>query len=80
MKQHWLVRSDTIRLLWLIFICVLSATVIASLLVHIHDYFFLDGTFAFNAWYGFATCIVMILFAKILGRILHRGDDYYDRD
>lgn len=78
MKQHWLVRPATIRLLWVIFVLVLVLTVLAGLLLPTHGYFGLDGGFGFNAWYGFASCIGMILFAKLLGRVLKRGDSYYD--
>lgn len=80
MKQHWLVRPGTIRLLWAVFLSVLALTVLASLITEVHAWFWLDGTFAFNAWYGFATCIGMILFAKLIGRFLHRKDTYYDRN
>jgi hypothetical protein len=80
MKQHWLVRPGTIRVLWAAFLSILALTVLASLTTVMHARFWLDGTFAFNAWYGFVTCIGMILVAKLLGRLLHREDSYYDRD
>ncbi len=80
MKQHWLVRPGTIRLLWAVFLSVLALTVLASLITDVHAWFWLDGTFAFNAWYGFATCIGMVVFAKLIGRLLHRKDTYYDRN
>ena len=72
MKQPWLVRPGTIRLLWVIFLLVLTLTVLASL--------WLDGSFAFYAWYGFLTCIGMVLVAKLLSRLLRRKDNYYDRN
>jgi len=80
MKQHWLVRPGTIRLLWIIFLLVLALTVLASLFTEAHAGFWPAGSFAFNAWYGFLTCIGMVLVAKLLGRLLHRKDSYYDRD
>ena len=80
MKQHWLVRPGTIRTLWIIFLCILALAVLASLFTNVHAWFRLDGPFAFNAWYGFVTCIGMILIAKLIGRLLHRKDSYYDRD
>lgn len=80
MKQHWLVRPGTIRMLWITFLCMLALAVLASLFTDVHARFRLDGSFAFNAWYGFVTCIGMILIAKLLGRLLHRKDSYYDRD
>jgi hypothetical protein len=80
MKQHWLVRPGTIRLLWVIFLFVLALTILASLFTEVHGWFRIDGSFAFYAWYGFLTCIGMVIVAKLLGRFLHRKDSYYDRD
>lgn len=80
MKQHWLVRPGTIRLLWVIFLLVLAVSVLANLFTEVHAWFRIDGSFAFNAWYGFLSCIGMVLVAKLLGRLLHRKDSYYDRD
>lgn len=77
--KHWLVRPGTIRLLWRGFIAVLAATVAGQLLYPVHGHFELDGSFGFNAWYGFLACAVLILIAKLLGLFLKRDDDYYDR-
>lgn len=78
MQKHWLVRPDSIRILWRVFIAILALTVIAELFVTHHPYFGIDGYFAFNAWFGFLACAVLILFAKGLGVFLKRPDDYYD--
>ena len=80
MKQHWLVRPGTIRLLWVIFLLVLALMVLASLFTEVHARFRIDGSFAFYAWYGFLTCIGMVVVAKLLGPLLRRKDSYYDRD
>jgi len=80
MKQPWLVRPGTIHVLWVIFLLVLVLTVLASLFTEQHAGFWFEGSFAFNAWYGFLTCIGMVLVAKLLGRLLRRKDSYYDRD
>ena len=79
MKQHWLVRPGTIRLLWVIFLFVLALTILASLFTEVHGWFRIDDSFAFYAWYGFLTCIAMVIVAKLLGRFLLRKDSYYDR-
>jgi uncharacterized membrane protein YkvI len=80
MKQPWLVRPGTIRLLWVIFLLVLALTVLASLFTKAHTGFRFEDSFGFNAWYGFLTCIGMVLIAKLLGHLLRRKDSYYDRD
>jgi hypothetical protein len=78
MEDHWLVRATTIRRLWIAFAVVLVAAVLADLAIEPHPYFGLDGTFGFGAWFGFASCVVLIVFAKALGALLKRPDNYYD--
>ena len=77
-QDHWLARPGTIRLLWVVFGVILTALVLADLVVRHHSLFGLDATFGFGAWYGFAACIVLVLFAKTLGAIFKRPDTYYD--
>lgn len=78
MDDHWLTRDSTIRLLWIVFAVVLAGTVLMDLVVHHHAHFGFDGTFGFGAWFGFASCVLLILAAKALGWMLKRPDTYYD--
>lgn len=78
MTPPWLERPRTIRVLWIAFAVVLAATVAVELFVRPHGYFLVDGTFAFNAWYGFAGCVALIVVARLLGILIKRPDDYYD--
>lgn len=80
MKEHWLLRPKTIRKLWIGGCLMLAALVAADALVHPHVYFGIEGTFGFNAWYGFATCVAMVVAAKALGIFIKREDTYYDDD
>ncbi len=34
--------------------------------------------FGFYAWFGFGSCVVLIVAALALGKVLKRKDDYYD--
>ena len=77
-QKHWLSRPETIRKLWWIFGVILALTVLAQIAVSVHGHFGVDGWFGFNAVYGFVTCVLMVVFAKLLGFILKRPDDYYD--
>ncbi len=77
-KKHWLLRSRTIRRLWFGSSAALFLLVLASLFIHPHAMFGVDGTFGFHAWYGFFSCVAMVLFAKVLGLVLKRPDTFYD--
>jgi len=78
MNGHWPIRAGSMRMLWRAFIAILALTVAAELFVEHKPYFWIDGYFAFNAWFGFLACAALILFAKGLGAFLQRPDDYYD--
>ena len=78
---HWLTRPTSIRKLWWGFAALLALTVLAQLVVYVKGYFTIDGWFGFGAIYGFVCCLVMVFFAKALGFILKRRNDYYaERD
>ena len=62
----------------MIFAVILVVTVMADMFIHHHAWFGLDGTFGFGAWFGFVSCIAMVVFAKALGAALKRRDTYYD--
>ena len=76
--DHWLARPTTIRLLWRVFAVVLALTVFAQVFISVKGYFGADAWFAFGAVFGFLSCLAMVLFAKGLGFILKRDEDYYD--
>ena len=73
----WLVRPESIRLLWRIFWGVLALTVIAQLWIKIKGYAGIDGWIGFGAAYGFLCCLAMVLAAKALGVVLKRDENYY---
>jgi hypothetical protein len=68
-----------VRRLWRGFLLVLVLIVALDLVVEHHAVFGLAGSFGFGAWYGFASCVVLIGLAKALGVLLKRPDTYYDR-
>lgn len=77
-QLHWLVRPNTIKLLWRVGIGLLVLLVLADFVIHPHSSFGIDGSFGFYSWYGLLTCFAMILFSKFLAIFLKRKDTYYD--
>ena len=70
----------TIRKWWIGFILVLIGTLIAEFFVHPHPHFAVDSIPLFSAWFGFAACVIIVLFSKFLGIFLKRSFDYYKGD
>ena len=58
----------------------LAGLVAVETWVYNYGYFGIDGLFAFNAWFGLASCVAMIVISNGLGIFLKREDTYYDLD
>jgi len=78
--DHWLTRPVTIRRLWIGFALVLGALVLAGLQIKVKGYFGIDDLFGFAAWFGFGSCVLMVLVAKALGALLKRSESYYQEE
>jgi len=75
---HWLVRRRTVRILAVASTVALLVTSALGALVGPQPHFGIDGIPLFYSWYGFLTCVGMVVFAKLLGIFLKRRDNYYD--
>ncbi len=75
--DHWLVRPDSIRLMWRVFWAVLALTVALEIFIKVKGYFGVDEWIGFGAAFGFISCVAMVVVAKGLGFILKRHQDYY---
>jgi hypothetical protein len=65
--------------LWILLYIVCALTVVPDLFVHRHPHFGFDGFVGFYALFGFAACAVLILFSKLVGRVLKVNEDHYDK-
>ncbi len=55
------------------------ASLAADLLIDHHGKFGVDGTIGFYAWYGALSALGFAAGAWVLGAVLGRPDDHYDR-
>ncbi|NOX51691.1 MAG: hypothetical protein GXP16_14335 [Gammaproteobacteria bacterium] len=75
--DHWLERPKTVKRLWYGFIILLVLSVVAQLYTGGKGYFGIDGWVGFGAWFGFLACVVLVIIAKILGKVLKREESFY---
>ena len=66
---NWIVRA-------LYAVCALS--VVLDLVIHRHEILDFAHWFGFYAGFGFVACVVLVLAAKRLRRVLMRDEDYYE--
>lgn len=59
-------------------IVVLVALVLLDLVVHHHQYFGIDGTFGFAAWFGILVTFTLILLALAVGSLFRAPEGTYD--
>lgn len=78
--QHWLVRPATIRKLWIGLAVLLGLLVAAQFFIKVKPTVGMDGTFGFGAWFGFFSCVAMVLFAKVIGYVVKRSEFYYSEE
>ena len=70
---------STIRALWGGFLLFLAMLCGLEFIAHHHTHFVVGGTPFFSVWFGWGSCVVMVVFAKlIVGSVLKRKDTYYD--
>tara|TARA_B100001079_G_scaffold240382_1_gene225230 strand:- start:700 stop:951 length:252 start_codon:yes stop_codon:yes gene_type:complete len=79
-KVHIFDKPQNVRrVLWaLVAVCIV--TIGADFVYHRHIVHPWEGVWGFYAIYGFVACVVLVLVAKELRKLLMRAEDYYDRD
>ena len=48
--------------------------------LHRHEVHPWEGMFGFYAIYGFVACVILVLLAKEMRKLVMRGEDYYDKE
>ena len=79
MNQHWILKKENIKKLWFFSILLLASLVLIQIILPIKGHFKVESWIGFGAWFGFIACILMILFSKILGYVVKRSEDYYEK-
>ncbi len=65
------------RMIWLLLICCVVLFGLDAV-IHRHAYHPWEHLFGFYAVYGFVACVLLVLIAKQMRKVLMRGEDHYD--
>lgn len=71
-------KPENIKKMLKVFYVVCGLLVVADFIVHRHIYHDWENIPAFYAIYGFVGCVVLVLIAKEMRKVLMRGEKYYD--
>ena len=79
-KPRWLDNMDNVRKLIRGFVVVCALLFCADLFYHRHAERAWEAFFGFYAIYGFVACVILVLAATQMRKVLMRKEDYYDDD
>lgn len=78
-KPDFFDKKENIDKIINVFYVICALLVIADFIVHRHIYHDWENMPAFYALYGFIGCVVLVLIAKLMRKVLMREEDYYDK-
>ena len=78
MKQNWFYRKSSIKKLYISALIILGVVLFVEYFIVLYPHFSIGKIFGFHAVFGFLSCVGLIIFAKLLGFLVKRKDDYYD--
>ena len=80
-EMSWAERPENIRKLIFGLVVACVAVSFADLFyTNPHAHFEIESTFAFQAWFGFVTFVVIVFLGRVLRLFVSRPEDYYDGD
>jgi len=78
-RSYWLDRPSNVNKLVYAFYVLCGLILAVDVFVPKHGPFAIEHVFGFYGLFGFIACVVLVLIAKQLRRVLMRPEDYYDR-
>ncbi len=78
-KQDFFDKPENISKILKVFYVICGLLVVADFIVHRHVYHTWENMPAFYAIYGFVGCVILVLVAKAMRKVLMKEEDYYDK-
>ena len=79
-KKHLFDDPKNLKRLLAVFYVICAGLVVIDLVFHRHVIHPWESLFGFYAVFGFVACVVLVLVAKEMRKVLMRKEDYYDDD
>ena len=79
-KKYWLDKPGNVKKLLIILYVVCALLLLTDVFYHKHAIISLEESFGFYGIYGFVACVILVLVAKEMRRLLGRAEDYYERN
>lgn len=76
-SQDFFDRPETLKLILRSLYLVCAVLVVLDVVIHRHTEHPWEGLYGFYPLYGFVGCVVLVLVAKLMRKVLMRSEDYY---
>ncbi|NMH60528.1 hypothetical protein HCJ96_10890 [Alteromonas sp. MYP5] len=76
-KVYFFDKPENVRLILRIFYSLCVLLLVLDFFVHRHIYVYFESVPTFYALYGFIACVVLVLIAKVMRKVLMRDEDYF---
>lgn len=78
-KTYWLEDKKNVDKIWYALIGLCAISVIIDFFYHKHVKYTVEDLIpGMYGWFGLASCVALVMGAKILRMIVNRREDYYD--
>jgi len=75
---RWLDRAENVRKVYYSVWIACGLLLLAELFIDKHGEVDIEHVFGFHGFYGLVACVLLVLAAKLLRRVLIRPENYYD--
>ena len=72
-------KTENVKKVLRIFYVICALLLSADLFIHRHVIHNWESLFGFYSVFGFVACVVLVLVAKQMRKLIMRGEDYYDK-
>ena len=79
-RKHFFDDPRSVKKVLRVFYVICALLLLADVVVHRHVVHAWEGVWGFYAGYGFVACVLLVLIAKEMRKLLMRREDYYDDD
>ena len=79
-RKRFFDHPGNVRKVLRVFYVICAGLLLADFVVHRHVVHEWEGLWGFYAGYGFVACVLLVLIAKEMRKLLMRREDYYDGD
>lgn len=78
-RERWLDEPRNVDRICYGLYALCALLVLADFFYAKHPHFAVEGWFGFYGFFGFVGCVGLVLAAKLMRKVVMRGEDYYDQ-